>query len=137
MGLYLCVFADNEEIEGVEVGGYSDFDFFRSAVTDLLEGGQAGSRFPTFILHSDCDGEWGPSDCKKLLEELLSISREFKELPAVEFRPGWQKEVAKSFGLKPGTLFDCFIDVDGEPLLERMARLCEVAIQKELPILFQ
>ena len=38
MGLYLCVFDNDDELEGVEVGSYSDFDFFRSTVTELLEG---------------------------------------------------------------------------------------------------
>jgi hypothetical protein len=137
MGLYLCIFDSDEEVEGVEVGSYSDFDFFRSSVTDLLEGGQAASRYPTIILHSDCDGEWTPTECVKLTEELLSISEGFKQLPAAEFRAPWQKEVAKSFGLKPLSLYDSFIDVDGEPLLERLLRLCEVAIEKQQPILFQ
>lgn len=137
MGLYLSVFNDDEEIEGVEVGSYSDFDFFRSTVTDLLENGQTGSRFPTLILHSDCDGEWCPEDCKKLVKELAIISNALKDLPAVEFHSGWQKDVAKSVGLKPANLHDCFIDVDGEPLLERMRKLGEIAIENEKAILFQ
>jgi hypothetical protein len=137
MSLYLCVFCDDEEVEGVELGNYSDVDYFRSTISELLEGSQAGSRYPTLILHSDCDGEWSPSDCARLIGELRAISQAFKDLPAVGFQPGWQEEVAKSLGLKATTLFDCFIDVDGEPLLERMQRLCEIAIEREQPILFQ
>ena len=41
MGLYLCVFDEDEELEGVEVGSYSDFEFFRSSVTELLEQGSS------------------------------------------------------------------------------------------------
>ena len=40
MGLYLCVFASrqtDEEVAGVEVGGYDDFPAFRTAVADRLE----------------------------------------------------------------------------------------------------
>ncbi len=49
MGLYLCVFADeatDEELEGVEVGGYDDFNLLRHAVADRLEPAGWGSRFP-------------------------------------------------------------------------------------------
>ena len=142
MGLYLCVFEGDEEIEGVEVGSYSDFDFFLSSVTDLLEGGKAGSRYPVLTLPvltppSEFGGEWSPAHCKTLAEELKAVSQAFRALPAVEFRSAWQKEVAKSLGLKPTSLYESFIDVDGEPLLERLLKLCEVAIDRQQPILFQ
>lgn len=39
MGLYLCVFDDDIELEGVEVGVYEDFNFFRDAVTATVEHG--------------------------------------------------------------------------------------------------
>lgn len=137
MGLYLCIFEDGEEVEGVEIGSYADFDFFRNCVTDVLEGGKAGSKFPTLIEHSDCDGEWTPSECLMLREELTNISEAFKQLPAVGFQADWQKQVAKSLGLKPTSLYESFIDVDGEPLLERMLYLCQVSIERQQPILFQ
>jgi hypothetical protein len=137
MGLYLCVFENDDELEGVEVGSYADFDFFRTCVTDVLEGGQAGSKYPTLIEHSDCDGEWTHTECVKLRAELANISEALKQLPAVEFQESWQKQVAKSSGLKPMSLYDSFIDVDGEPLLETMLQLCQVAIERQQPILFQ
>lgn len=137
MGLYLCVFDNDDEIEGVEVGSYSDFDFFRSSVTELLEGGVAGSRFPTLIIHSDSDGEWSLSECEALWQELMTIASEFKQLPAIQFRAEWQQQIGKSLGLKPMSLYDSFIDVDGEHLLERLIRLCDVARERTLPILFQ
>jgi hypothetical protein len=48
MGLYLCVFADaatDEELEGVEVGGYDDFDLFvrQSPIGSSRPDGAAGS----------------------------------------------------------------------------------------------
>lgn len=58
MGLYLCVFDDDEELEGVEVGHYSDVEYFRDKITNCLEDGAAGSKYPTLIGHSDCDSEW-------------------------------------------------------------------------------
>ena len=98
MGLYLCVFENDEELEGVEVGSYADFDFFRSSVTAAVEAGQSGSKCPTLINHSDCDGDWTPGEVVMLQQELASISEKFKELPFVEFQAPWQKQVAKSLG---------------------------------------
>lgn len=75
MGLYLCIFDDDDEIEGLEIGAYSDFEFFCSTVTELLEEGVTGSKYPTLILHADSDGEWSPSECETLKRELEDISR--------------------------------------------------------------
>ena len=137
MGLYLCVFHGDDELDGVDVGSYADFNFFRRTVSDRLEGGIPGSKFPTLILHSDCDGEWTVGQCCELEDELLVINAAFKELPAVDFDSGWQKEVAKSLGLKTDCLCQSFIDVDGEPLLERLLALCQLAKNRNESILFQ
>jgi hypothetical protein len=137
MGLYLCVFDNDQEIEGVEVGAYSDFEHFRTAVTDGLEGGVAGSRFPVLILHSDSDGEWTVAECKALRNELVTISEHFRVLPPTPFGAEWQGHVASLVGLVPASLFESFIDVDGEFLLERLIGLCEVAVRINRPILFQ
>src|SRR5262249_24339453 len=89
------------------------------------------------ILHSDCDGTWTPAECRKLASELRRIGQAFKDLPPISFPDGWQTEVAKLLGLKPRSLYDSFIDVDGESLLERMLGLCEIAVAKGQDILFQ
>ena len=96
MGLYLCVFDADKELEGVEVGSYSDFDFFRRTITELLEGGNAGSRYPTLVLHADSDGEWTSAECEALKKELASISNGLKQFPAVQFRAEWQQQLGKS-----------------------------------------
>jgi hypothetical protein len=137
MGLYLCVFSDDDELDGVEVGSYSDFGAFRDLVTESLEGGKAGRRYPTLILHSDSDGEWTVEQCEALKQELESISSQFRRLPAIAIAAGWQSEVARLVTLKPTCLYDCFFDVDGEPLLERLCDLCDVAIENGEPIVFQ
>ncbi len=72
MGLYLAVFDDDEELEGVEVGSYDDFSWFRNTIVDRLEEGVAGSRFPTLIKHSHCDGQWSPSEAVALKVELAA-----------------------------------------------------------------
>jgi len=136
MGLYLAIFEGDEELDGVEVGAYADFSAFRDVVVSNLEAGSAGSRFPTLILHSDCDGEWTPEQAAILKSELKIVAEAFAGLPPIPLN-GWKAEVAKMFGIRPTTLADCFFDVDGEPLLERLLGLARLSQERNLPILFQ
>jgi hypothetical protein len=139
MGLYLCVFAaggQDEELEGVEVGSYDDFDRFRTAVHQL-EPGEWGGRFPVLMLHEDSDGEWSADEAITLELELLTIGSEFEALPPQPFPAGWPAEVAKQFGVVPKSLRDSFIDIDAEPLLDRLVELAGLAGREKLPILFQ
>jgi hypothetical protein len=137
MGLNLVIFDGEDEIESVDVGAYSDFGNFRDAVTQNLEGGTAGARFPTLMLHSDCDGNWTPGEAAVLEKELEVISTRFKELPPIPFQAGWQKGVAEEFGIEPKSLYDCFIDVNGDPLLLRLASMAKLSQERNLPIAFQ
>jgi len=138
MGLYLCVFdQDDDEIEGVEVGSYADFNYFRDTVVAAVEKGQAGSVCPVLINHADSDGAWSPTEAAALLEELKIIETVFSVNPPTDFNSPWKAEVAKTFGITPRNLLDCFFDVDGEPLTGRLKELAEVAIARNLSILFQ
>jgi hypothetical protein len=137
MGLYLCIFDEDEEIDGVEVGGYADFNRFRDCIARHLEKEGAGSRFPTLNLHSDCDGEWSPSEAERLEKELVEIGDEFRRRQPIAIEPDWQKHVIRHHDLQIGTLYDCFFDVDGEPLIERLAGLARRSRERRLPILFQ
>ena len=137
MSLYLCIFDEDEEIDGIDVGAYSDFGTLHDTIATVLEGGNAGTRFPVFMLRPGCDSEWRVSDCAKLESELEIITAELKQQPPRELFSEWQKNVAKRIGLHPRTLYDCFIDVDGEPLLERLFDLARLARHRGLPILFQ
>ena len=137
MGLYLCVFDGDNELDGVDVGSYEDFNFFRSAVVDKLEGGKAGTTYPTLIIHHDSDGEWTTTQCKELEKELQSIAVAFRVLPPSSFNSVWQQEAANLISLQPLNLYDSFIDVDGEPLIDRLLTLCQLAQEYRQPILFQ
>ena len=137
MGLYLCVFENDEELDGVEVGAYSDYNFFIDAVVRELEDGKPGSKYPTLVLHSDSDGAWDAGDCQKLQAELVEIAEKLMALPSVEYQAEWQRNVAKEFSLTNDRLFDSFIDVDGEPLIERILGLVTLARKKNQPVLFQ
>ncbi|QEX18234.1 hypothetical protein FRZ44_35390 [Hypericibacter terrae] len=137
MGLYLCIFENDEDVGGVDVGSYSDFNVLRDFIVRELETQRAGSRFPTLILHSDCDGEWSVADCEKLRGELAEIIRNLKMRPTVQYASDWQRAVAKSCGLNPRNAFESFIDVDGEFLLQRIQELADLALQRQQPIIFQ
>jgi hypothetical protein len=137
MGLYLCVFDGENELDGVEVGSYADYGGFLETITEKLEGGIAGSRFPTLVLHSDCDGEWHPSQVALLEVELRTIADEMHRLAPVSHFDGWKADVARQFGLNPTNLCDSFFDIDGEPLIERLLGLCKVARDADQPIIFQ
>jgi hypothetical protein len=116
MSLYLCVFDGGDELAGVEVGSYADFNALRAAIAREFEGGAVGSKFPELMLHSDCDGEWSVEECARLREELRTLVDEARNRPA---------------------LFGSFLDVDGRPLLESLLGLAEFALRRRLPILFQ
>lgn len=137
MGLYLGVFDDDDELDGVEVGSYAYYNSFRDYVTVNLEGGRAGSLYPVLILSSDSDGQWDVSQCKRLRAEVSKIAADLKTLPPADLRFPEQRQIAKSIGLVPRNAFESFFDVDGEFLLDRLMGLIDLAIERELPILFQ
>ena len=137
MGLYLCVFEDDVDVDGIDVGMYDDWNGFIKAIVGHLEGGQRGSRFPLLTLHPDSDGQWSPSECADLEKMLDEIGREFDRLPAEPPGSGWKADIAKRFGLHLKTLRDCFFDVDGESLIDRLRDLAKVAKKLNRPIIFQ
>jgi Immunity protein 70 len=137
VGLYLCIFDGKDEIDGVAVGPYSDFGGLRDYVIRELEKGRAGSRFPTFILHSDCDGEWSVKECASLRTELAQIRLAMQARPPVPFVSDWQRNVAQSFGLSPKNAFESFVDVNADFVLERIQELVDIALERQLPISFQ
>jgi hypothetical protein len=139
MGLYLCVFAgddDDEELDGVEVGGYDDFGEFRDLITRLLENGIWASRFPVLMNHPDSAGEWGPAQASQLQRELTVIRTELAAMAAPAYPDGWQAKVARQLGHQPGNYSAYFIDIDGEPLLNRLMDLAGLSVQTGRPITF-
>ena len=137
MGLYLCIFNQSgEELEGVEVGHYDDFGVFRYVVAEAIER-KGLMHCPVLLNHSDCDGEWKSVEARELLSELNRIEEALKHYPAIDYNSEWKKEVARRYGIRPKTLLDCFFDVDGEPLVERLQQLAKTSIETDQPILFQ
>lgn len=136
MGLYLCVFDRSEELEGVEIGSYDDFGVFRDAVIDLVEDGELGTVCPVLVLHHDCDGEWTPAEAARLIEELNLVQAVFRRHPAIALE-AWQHDIASERALPLETLDDCFFDIDGERLIDRLRELANVSVASGQPVLFQ
>jgi hypothetical protein len=138
MGLYLVVFdEDDEELDGVQVGSYLDYDLFIQNVINDVEGGVQGAVCPTLTLHHDSDGEWNKDEAIKLLVELQKISEVFKSKPPVKSNSAWITEVMNDTGLNPANAYESFIDIDGELLIERLVELTDLSIKTGLPIIFQ
>ncbi len=83
-------------------------------------------------------GEWTRGEAAELRQELRTIDRELSALPPVSLPAGeWPESVARTLGQAPASLAQCFIDVDGEPLFDRLQELVDVAIDRDCPIFFQ
>jgi hypothetical protein len=137
VGLYLCVFADDAdevEVDGVEVGPYRDFTRFREVVSGRLED-EWGSRFPVLMNHVDGDAVWSPAKAQRLLAELAEIDAGLRQFPAEDLT-GWQADVARKIGHSPKNRSECFLDVDGELLVERLSGLARVSIARQRPVEF-
>lgn len=138
MGLYLAIFDDlDEEIFGVEIGRYSDFGIFRETIEKEYGNVKAEKLFPNLILHSVSDGQWSPNECLALLKELNLLKSDFEKKPPIDFNGGWQNEIKIVKGLPNNNLYESFVDIDGEILIDRLIEIVEVSIIECKPILFQ
>ncbi|MBQ9902117.1 MAG: hypothetical protein IJM51_07005 [Clostridia bacterium] len=136
MSLYLCAMDCREgcdnEIDGVEVGSYEYFGEFRDCVCRYVEESQWGSRCPVLMRHSDCDGTFTPEDCKALMSELSLIYSVFSALPP-------DSSIAANQGREGhfSNLCDCFVDIDGVNLIQRLYGLCQCAVESGVSVYFQ
>ena len=138
MGLYLCVFDENnEDICGLEVGLYKYFAEFRGLVAQYVDSGKFMSSMSTLLNHLDCDGSWNVRECRQLKAELEEIKQVFMKEPLSPQIAALKQDIFKFYGIKPKNLFECFIDSDCEFLIDRLIELCNLATKKNRPIVFQ
>jgi len=137
MGLCVIVFDregdeddEPEEIASCDVGHYSDFDCFRDTISRHVD----ASKYPTLMMHSDCDGEWSLAEISILERELREIGDKFKKLPPEEPVNAFEHTAEYRDGAE--SLYGCFHDVDGENLFEALLDLCAVARKHNRPITF-
>ncbi|GEJ56795.1 hypothetical protein [Anaeromyxobacter diazotrophicus] len=136
MGLYLCVFRDDEELFGIDVGSYDDWERFRGEAR--ARDGRIFRRYGALRVHVSPTTHWSPRDAARLAGELAHLREALRREPPRPLPPGsWQAELAAERGLAPATLADCFFDVDGVPLFDGLAELCRLAVETRQPILFQ
>ena len=134
MGLCLCVFTEEGEGEdehaASDIGSYADFGAFRQAVARYLE----ASDFPVLLLHSDCDGEWTVEELPALIKELDAIAAAFDRLPRALYVPSTNPSV--SVPADASTLSECYVDVQGEKLVDSIRRLARTGLEFRCPISF-
>ena len=136
MGLYLCVFRDDEELLGVDVGSYDDFERFRNAARALDR--RIFRRYGALRVNMSPTTHWTPREAARLAGELVHLREALRQAPARPFPPGsWQAARAAELGLAPASLAECFFDFDGVPLFDQLLALCRVAVEAREPILFQ
>jgi hypothetical protein len=136
VGLYLCVFRDDEELFGIDVGSYDDFEKFRD--TARARDGRVFRRYGALRMHVSPTAHWSPRDAARLAAELGRLREALRREPPRPFPPGsWQAELAAERGLAPASLADCFFDVDGVSLFDGLLELCRLALEAKQPILFQ
>lgn len=131
MSLYLTIFDGETELDGLLVGHYSDFGYFRDQIAAYLD----ATRFPIFMSHSDCDGEWAAEELEALRRELADLKQVLEKLPRHEPVRAFE-HVAKA-RTNAASFAESFHTVDGEPLLDALLRLCDMGLQVRRPILFQ
>ncbi|HYS79273.1 MAG TPA: hypothetical protein VEM76_01115 [Anaeromyxobacteraceae bacterium] len=136
MGLYLCVFREDEELVGVDVGSYDDFERFRDAAR--ARDRRLFRRYGALRVNMSPTTHWSPREAARLAGELVHLREALRQAPAQPFPSGsWQAARAAELGLAPTSLAECFFDFDGGPLFDRLLELCRVAVEAREPILFQ
>ena len=131
-----CLFEGDPDVARSEYGPYATHNALRAYVVRELEAGQAGSRFPMFMFHADCDEASSVADCENLRDELAAIAAAMKLRPAVRSAPGGPRAAVGSIGLVPQNAFESFVDAEGEILLERLQSQVDDLLKRRLPIVF-
>jgi hypothetical protein len=138
-GLYLCVLDRDLEIDygGFEVGSWRQFRKYRESINRklekrLLRRKPMGTRFPLFLTRDA--GGWSAAELPALKAELETILEEASsKTPDPAIVPEYAGRVRSRFR----ALHHCFVDTQAEPLLEKLAALCELGTKKGLPVIMQ
>src|SRR5258707_15025732 len=114
MGLYLCIFTEDQEDElgACDVGHYSDFGCFRDAIARKMR----AADFPVLMTHSDCDGGGTVEQLPALVRGLETIAARFRTLPPEEPQGAVQHAAGSRRGAP--SLYDCFHGGNGGDLFE-------------------
>jgi len=126
------VLSGDRRVDTVSTESTDDFYYFRDSIHNALEDGEFGSRFPIFLRRFEPD-EWRVEELEPLRRELEAIAEAFRELPPVPLDSHWESRAAES-GAAHGSLYDVFVDTDGQPLLGRLIDLCRTAQRVNAPI---
>ena len=140
MSLYIAVFSNDEsddEVDGVDVGSLEDYNAFRALITAEFRDGEGKRGLPLLLESADNQPGWRAEDVPALLDEIEVVRQAFMSRPAHDFGDGaWQARVLARLGVRPRSLNESVVDVDGEPLLDRLAALARAAIGLQRPVEF-
>ncbi|MFG0251629.1 MAG: Imm70 family immunity protein [Phycisphaerales bacterium JB038] len=140
MSLCIALFEDDlvdQEIDGLEWGGCDDFEAFRARVADELLEGDWRRGFPVLLTVVDNSAGWPADHVADLAVELRAIAEAFDALPSELHDPeSWQASVLAQLGREPSSLREFFIDVDGQPVIDRLLELAEQAATLDRPLSF-
>jgi hypothetical protein len=138
-GLYLCVLDRELEIDygGLEVGSWKQLRKYHEAINRRLERrffrkDPMGTRFPLFLTRDA--GGWSAAELPALKAELETILEEASRKAA---DPAIVPEYASRVRSRFRALHHCFVDTQTEPLLEKLAALCDLGTEKGLPVVMQ
>ena len=138
-GLYLCLLDEDLEIDygGIEVGSWKQFQKYRDAIhlrieKRFLRKTPVGERFPLFLTRMS--GGWRAEELAELKEELEEILVKASSKAA---DPSIVPEYASRVRSRFRALHHCFVDTQVEPLLEKLIALCNLGIEKKLPMVMQ
>ena len=77
------------------------------------------------------------SGIRNMKAELEEIKQVFLEEPPSAKIIASKQDIFQFFGITPQNLFECFVDSDCEFLIDRLIELCDLATEKNRPIMFQ
>ena len=131
MSLYLAVFSEEgEEIDGFQVGTYSDYGRF----IDTVKANVKLEVCKLLTEHHDSDGFWTTDECNLLINELEQIKNTLSALPPSRIDFDW----ATDFDYKIGrNLDESLQNVDEEPMTSALIDLCKIAVRNNAKLHFQ
>lgn len=131
MSLYFAVFSEtDDELEGFQVGTYHDYGKFIDVVKESVE----PEHCSLLVNHHDSDGYWSSHECESLIKELNHIKETLSKLPPKKLEYDWSMQAV----YEPGDNLNISLqNVDGEPIVDALAGLCEIALENNAKLYFQ
>jgi len=131
MTLYVGVFDGDTEIEGTVIGHYSDYGALLDKIKETLD--------PSIIQNlkssTDCNEVWDKPMCEDMMFELMKIRERFVVLNPVHHIGVFEHNECHWRNAK--NLNECYLTVDGEPIIDVLLRYCSMVNGNGREVVFQ